>query len=187
MSSNIKVQRICQHCGNEFTARTTTTLYCSRRCNSAAYKAKIRTGKVEVSNKETQRIKSQPIEELKAKEFLTVRDIATLLNCSVRSVYYYIESGTIKATNLGQRITRVKRSELDKLFEQPRTVTPEHESKPEQKQFDIADCYTLAEVQNKYGISEKALQNLIKRNSIPKIKKGWFAYVPKTVIDKLLS
>ncbi len=131
MSSNIQVQRICQHCGNEFTARTTTTLYCSHRCNSAAYKAKIRTGKVEVSNKETQRIKSQPIEVLKAKEFLTVRDIATLLNCSVRSVYYYIESGTIRATNLGQRITRVKRSELDKLFEQPRTITPQPESIPE--------------------------------------------------------
>jgi excisionase family DNA binding protein len=187
MSSNIKVQRICQHCGNEFTARTTTTLYCSHRCNSAAYKAKIRTGKVEVSNKETQRIKTQPIEELKAKEFLTVRDIATLLNCSVRSVYYYIESGTIRATNLGQRITRVKRSELDKLFEQPPTVTPQPESQPEQMQFDISECYTLTEVQNKYGISETAVQDLIKRNSIPKIKKGWFAYVPKTLIDKLLS
>jgi excisionase family DNA binding protein len=187
MSSNIKVQRICQHCGNEFTARTTATLYCSKQCNSAAYKAKIRTGKVEVSNKETQRIKSQPIEELKAKEFLTVRDIATLLNCSVRSVYYYIESGTIRATNLGQRITRVKRSELDKLFEQPEPLQPQPESQPEQKQFDISDCYTLTEVQNKYCISETAVQNLIKQNSIPKIKKGWFAYVPKTLIDKLLS
>jgi excisionase family DNA binding protein len=187
MSSNIKVERICQHCGNEFTARTTTTLYCSHRCNSAAYKAKIRTGKVEVSNKETQRIKTQPIEELKAKEFLTVRDIATLLNCSVRSVYYYIESGTIRATNLGQRITRVKRSELDKLFEQPRTVAPQPESQPEQMQFDISECYTLTEVQSKYGISETAVQNLIKRNRIPKIKKGWYAYVPKTIIDKLLT
>ena len=187
MSSNIQVQRICKHCGNDFTARTTTTLYCSHSCNSAAYKAKIRSGKVEVSNKETQRIKTQPIEELKAKEFLTVRDIASLLNCSVRSVYYYIESGTIRATNLGQRITRVKRSELDKLFEQPRTVAPQPESQPEQKQFDISDCYTLTEVQSKYGISETAVQNLIKRNSIPKIKKGWFAYVPKKIIDKLLS
>lgn len=187
MSSNIEVQRICQHCGSGFKARTTTTLYCSKKCNSAAYKAKIRTGKVEASDYETQRIKNQPNEELKAKEFLTVRDIATLLNCSVRSVYYYIESGTIRATNLGQRITRVKRSELDKLFEQPRTVAPQPESQPEQKQFDISDCYNLTEVQSKYGISEKALQDIIKRNSIPKIKKGWFAYVPKTEIDKLLS
>ena len=185
MSSNIRLQRICQHCGNEFTARTTVTQYCGDTCSKRAYKARLRNSKVEQSNKETQRIKSQPIEELKAKEFLTVREVARLLNCSVRSAYYYIENGTIKAVNLGQRVTRVKRSDIDKLFEQPQpvNVTPQ----PEQKPFDISDCYTLTEVQGKYGISETALQNLIKRNSIPKIKKGWFAYVPKTVIDKLLS
>lgn len=183
MSSKIEVQRICQHCGNEFTARTTVTRFCSHRCASAAHKQKVRAGKVEESNKQTQQVKTRPIEELKAKEFLTVREVARLLNCSVRSAYYYIESGTIKAVNLGQRITRVKRSEIDKLFEQPQPVTPQ----PEQKQIDIADCYNLTEVQSKYGISETALQNLIKRYEIPKIKKGWFAYVPKTVIDKLLS
>lgn len=183
MSSKIEVQRICQHCGNEFTARTTVTRFCSHRCASAAHKQKVRAGKVEQSNKQTQQIKTKPIEELKVKEFLTVREVARLLNCSVRSAYYYIESGTIKAVNLGQRITRVKRSEIDKLFEQPQPFTPQ----PEQKQFDISDCYNLTEVQNKYGISETALQKLIKRNSIPKIKKGWFAYIPKTVIDKLLS
>ncbi|AWL09044.1 hypothetical protein HME7025_01181 [Aquirufa nivalisilvae] len=183
MSSNIEVQRICQHCSKGFTARTTVTRFCSHKCASAAHKQKLRAGKVEQSNKQTQQIKTQPIEELKAKEFLTVREVARLLNCSVRSAYYYIESGNIKAVNLGQRITRVKRSEIDKLFEQPQPLTP----KPEQMQHDIADCYNLTEVQDKYGISETALQNLIKRNSIPKIKKGWFAYVPKTVIDKLLS
>ena len=183
MSSKIEVQRICQHCGNEFTARTTVTQYCSNTCSKRAYKARLKVSKIEASNKQTQRIKNQPIEELKAKEFLTVREVARLLNCSVRSAYYYIESGTIKAVNLGQRITRVKRSEIDKLFEQPQPIIPQ----PEQKQFDISDCYNLTEVQDKYGISETALQNLIKRNSIPKIKKGWFAYVPKTVIDKLLS
>ena len=117
MSSNIKIQRICQDCGNEFTARTTSTMYCSHRCNSTAYKQKVKTGKIEQSNKETKRIKNQPIEELKAKEFLTVREVALLLNCSIRSAYYYIGSGTIKAMNLGQRITRVKRSEIDKLFQ----------------------------------------------------------------------
>jgi excisionase family DNA binding protein len=183
MSSKIEVQRICQHCGNEFTARTTVTRFCSHRCASAAHKQKVRVGKVEESNKQTQQVKTRPIEELKAKEFLTVREVARLLNCSVRSAYYYIESGTIKAVNLGQRITRVKRSDIDKLFEQPQPVKPQ----PEQKQFDISECYNLTEVQSKYGISETALQNLIKRYEIPKIKKGWFAYVPKTVIDKLLS
>jgi excisionase family DNA binding protein len=183
MSSNIKVQRICQHCGQEFTARTTITLYCSHRCNSAAYKAKQRAGKVEQSNTETQSIRSIPIEELKAKEFLTVREVARLLNCSVRSAYYYIESGTIKAVNLGQRITRVKRSDIDKLFEQPQAITPQ----TEQKHYDISECYNLTEVLDKYSISATTLQNLIKRHEIPKINNGWFAYVPKNVIDALLN
>ena len=116
MSSNIKVQRICQHCGNEFTARTTVTQHCSDTCSKRAYKARLRASKVEQSNKQTQQIKNQPIEELKAKEFLTVREVARLLNFSVRSAYLYIENGTIKAVNLGQRTTRVKRSEIDKLF-----------------------------------------------------------------------
>ena len=53
--------------------------------------------------------------------------------------------------------------------------------------FDILDCYTLAEVQEKYRISETALQNLIKREGIPKIKKGWYAYVPKSIIDEILN
>jgi excisionase family DNA binding protein len=183
MSSNIQVQRICQHCGKEFTARTTVTQYCGDACSKRAYKARVRSGKVEQSNKETQRIKSQPIEELKTKEFLTVRDVARLLNCSVRSAYYYIESGTIKAVNLGQRITRVKRSEIDKLFEQPQPVTPQ----PEQMQFDISECYTTEQVRDKYNISENGLRGIIIKNKIPKFRKGWFAYVPKTVIDKIFS
>lgn len=119
MSSNIKVQRICQHCGKEFTARTTVTQCCSDICAKRAYKARLKAAKIEESNKETQRIKTQPIEQLNAKEFLTVREVATLLNCSLRTVYYYIESGNIEAVNLGQRLTRVKRSAIDKLFQQP--------------------------------------------------------------------
>jgi excisionase family DNA binding protein len=183
MSSNIRVQRICQYCSNEFAARTTTTKYCSPRCNKAANKAEQRAVKVEQSNSETMQIKTRPIEELKAKEFLTVREVARLLNCSVRSAYYYIDNGTIKALNLGQRITRVKRSEIDKLFEQPKTSTPQME----QKQFDISDCYTKQQVRSKYNISESGLRGLIVKHEIPKIKKGWFAYIPKTIIDKLLS
>jgi hypothetical protein len=71
MSSNIHVQRICQHCGKEFTPRTTTTLYCTHRWNSAAYKQKVRIGKIEQCNQEIQCIKNKPIEQLKVKEFLT--------------------------------------------------------------------------------------------------------------------
>ncbi len=116
MSSNIRINKICQNCGNEFEARKTTSKTCSDHCAKMLYKTRQRIEKIEAAKAETQAIKAKPIEKLKAKEFLTVRDVATLLNCSLRSVYYYIETGNIKAVNLGQRITRVKRSEIDKLF-----------------------------------------------------------------------
>lgn len=187
MSSNISINRICQHCNGEFTARTTTTQYCSQRCNRAAYKAKIRAGKIEQSNKETLRTKNRPLDELKSKEFLTVREVANLLNLSIRTAYYQIENGTIQAVNLGQRITRVKRSEIDKLFNKPNTDTPQTEKQPDQSKLELSECYNLTEIQNKFGISQKALHEIIKRNKIPKIKKGWYAYVPKKEIDKILS
>ena len=116
MSSNIKVQRICRHCGNEFTARTTVTRYCSDICSKRAYKARVRAGKVETSNKETQRIRGQSIEELKAKEFLSVTQVSKLIGCSRQNVYNLINTGKLKATNILIKKTIVKRSEVDKLF-----------------------------------------------------------------------
>ena len=116
MSSNIRTPRICQHCNTEFEAKTTVTKYCGLVCAQRAYKARTRSGKVNASKTETFRIKTQPIEELKVKEFLTVRDVSKLLTCSIHTAYRLINSGKVKAINLSQRKTLVKRSEIDKLF-----------------------------------------------------------------------
>ncbi len=98
-----------------------------------------------------------------------------------------IERGELITGKAGKR-TIIRRSDLELvLFNQPRSVPPQPIKQPEQIQFDISECYNLTEIQSKYGISEKALHELIKRNNIPKIKNGWFAYVPKMAIDKLLS
>ena len=117
MSSNIRIQRICQQCNNEFTAKTTVTKYCGDRCSRRAYKHKLKASLIESSNKETEQIRIAPIEAIKAKEFLTVKDISTLLNCSLRTTYRLIENETIKAVNLAERKTLIKRSDIDKLFE----------------------------------------------------------------------
>ena len=116
MSSRIKIQRVCGYCKNGFTAKTTVTKYCSHKCNQRHYKAKVKEQKINKSNSETTKIKVEPMEVIKSKEFLTVREVSQLLNCSVRTAYNYIDSGTIKAVNLGQRMTRIKRSEIDSLF-----------------------------------------------------------------------
>lgn len=186
MSSNIRVQRICKHCGKEFTARTTVTKYCSDLCAKRNYKVRQRDAKVDVSNKETLLFSTGHVEELNAKAFLTVRDVAKLINCSLRTTYRLIKQGNIQAVNIAERKTLIRRADIDKLFEQSHALTIESKVKPRTK-YDLNECYNLTEVQKKYGISEKALHVLIKRNNIPKTKQGWFAYVPKPIIDNLLS
>lgn len=116
MSSNIRVNKICAYCQKEFEARTTVTKTCSDHCAKMSYKARQRAKKIEGAIKETNTIKTKPIADLKAKEFLTVRDVSKLLNCSIRTAYYLIDKGNIKAVNLAQRKTLIKRSEIDKLF-----------------------------------------------------------------------
>jgi len=153
MSSNLKVQRVCQNCGNEFTARTTVTKYCSDNCSKKAYKVRIRTEKVQRSNNETKKIRAKPIEELKAKEFLTVTEVYKLINCSRQNVYKLINTGKLKATNILEKKTIVRRCDLDELFNE----VPEIETIPIQQkrdlrewkqaeQFDISECYTLSRV-----------------------------------------
>jgi len=116
MSSNIRVNKICEYCGKDFEAKKTTSKTCSDYCAKMLYKAKQRTEKIEAAKTETKKIRNKPIEDLKEKEFLTVPDLAKLLNCSKRTAYYLIGKGNIKAVNIAKRKTLIKRSEIDKLF-----------------------------------------------------------------------
>ncbi len=183
MGSNIRVQRICQYCGKEFTARTTVTKYCGDTCAKKAYKQGLKQVKIELSDNETSYLRNREIEDLKKKEFLNVREVAKLLGCSARSVYYYIECGAINAVNLGQRITRVRRADIDMLFDTNHPFIIQSQEPPIIP--GISDCYSIAEVKNKFGVSEKGLTDIIKRNNVPKIKKGRYVYLPKTLIDNI--
>jgi excisionase family DNA binding protein len=118
MSTNIRVLRVCQHCGSEFVAKTTVTKYCSLLCAQRNYKLRQKKSKIEQSNKETVQAKSKKTLPLSEKEFLSVRQVAELLGCSRRNVYKLIKSGKLKATNLLIKKTIVRKSDIDKMFEQ---------------------------------------------------------------------
>jgi excisionase family DNA binding protein len=183
MSSNIKIQRICKQCNGEFTARTTVTMYCSHKCTKAAYKARLRNEKIESSNNETRQIKLKPIEDLKAKPYLSINEASALLGISRRTMYRMINRGEINIGKAGKR-TIIRITDIEKLFELP--VKIEKEPIIDISNTDISECYSMTEMQSKFGISEKALYEVIKRNNIPKFKKGWYSYVPKTAIEKIL-
>jgi excisionase family DNA binding protein len=180
MSSNIRIKRICKNCENEFIAKTTSTQCCSDLCAKGWYKKKQRVMKIEKSNTEVRKIKSKPLEDIRAKEFLTVQDVAKLLSSCKQTIYNLINNGTITAYRLTGKNTLIKRVDVDKLFENPVPM-------PKPININVEDYYSLSEVMYKYGVSNKALYDIIKRHEIPKIKKGIYTYVSKETIDKMFE
>lgn len=184
MSSNIRIERICQHCGNDFIAKTTVTQYCSDNCAKRAYKVRQKKAKIQTSNEETKAIKLKPIVELKAKEFLNITETCQLLGLSRWTVWRAIRAGELVAVKVGRR-TIIKRADLDQLFKQNQPSV-EKQQESFNNQVPIEDCYTMTEAKKVYGISEKALYEVVIRNNIPKYKKGKHAYIPKSAIDPIL-
>ncbi|MFT5822114.1 MAG: excisionase family DNA binding protein [Crocinitomix sp.] len=185
MSSGIRIMRICEFCGQEFEAKTTVTKYCTHKCNSRAYKEKQRRKKIKQSNLISHKIKFSSIDEIKAKEVLNVRETALLLGVSIRTVYRLLDKGIIQGVNLGDRLTRIKRSHLNRIlgeYEEPEIKEPILKNS-----IKFKDCYKLEEVRKKYEISDRVLYELVKRNNIPTIRKGKFGYVPKEMIHEILE
>ncbi len=123
MATSIRVEKICEHCGEKYIAKTMITRYCSHTCNRKAYREKKRYEKINgISTEQGEKNKTLPVpattylSQIKEKEFLTVSEVAKLLRLSKATIYRLIKDGNIKAISFSQRSTRIKRSEIDKLF-----------------------------------------------------------------------
>lgn len=115
MSSNIELLKICQHCNNEFIAKTTVTKFCSHKCASRNYKKRMRDVKLKKATPIILNNSEFNQTQLQQKEFLSIIEACALLGASRMTIYRLIKSGKVKATKIGRR-TIIKRSEIDKLF-----------------------------------------------------------------------
>jgi Predicted transcriptional regulator len=109
MSSNIRIKKVCEHCGEIFMAKTTITRYCSHRCNSAAYKKKEKQDKIELSNQQTknkilnQQEVNQP--EIKvSKELVNVRELSVITSLSERTLFRLIKDKKFPRIKIGKRL-----------------------------------------------------------------------------------
>jgi excisionase family DNA binding protein len=123
MSTNIQVEKICQYCKKKFVAQKLSTKYCSHKCNSRDYKIRKKyeklTGALD-EQKDSAKTLPTPLgtylNTLHEKQFLTVADVVKLLGISKATIYRLIKDGDLKAVRFSERTTRIKRSEIDKLF-----------------------------------------------------------------------
>ncbi|MBB6680055.1 helix-turn-helix domain-containing protein [Aequorivita sp. 609] len=123
MSTNLHIPKNCQYCGNLFTARTTTTRYCSHKCNSRHYKQIKREEKVMSALQETtkqqtkQQSTSLPTKTLSNKDFLSITDASKLIGVSRWTIQRMIKRGQLKAVPFGRKHI-LARHQIENLFNQ---------------------------------------------------------------------
>lgn len=114
MSSKIRIPKICEFCNSAYIAKTTSTRYCSDICSKRAYKARKRDEKIKNAVEVEKEKNSEPLLNLKHKEFLTIDEVCTLLSVSRWTIWRAIKNNTLKSSKIGRRVI-IKKSDIENL------------------------------------------------------------------------
>ena len=115
MSSNIRINRVCQHCKKSFVARTTVTKYCGDPCAKKAYKARKRKQSIEQSQEETTIHREEIRKEILLKDFLNVDEVCTAFGISRTTLWRLAKNGRVRKADIGRRAIFL-RDDLYRLF-----------------------------------------------------------------------
>ena len=178
------ILRQCENCSKMFEAQKRTTRFCSNKCASQNYKLRQRLkvkNEVETETIKTSipKVKAINLELLKHKEFLTIGEAAILFSCSKKTVYRMIKAKEIKAINLSQRLTRVKRNDIEQLFVSP--------FKDNTQLLTVENCYSMPQIIEKYKVSRNTIYSYVGKHGIERIKTNGITYYSKFDIEKLFS
>lgn len=109
MSSNIRIQKNCEFCGNEFIARTLYTRYCSKSCNKKHYKQQLLEKNIDIKQGQ-ENIKVSPVERLRntSQEYFDINEAAQIMRISRRTLYRLIALKKIKKKKILSRTVILK-------------------------------------------------------------------------------
>ena len=178
MSSNIRIEKICEWCGKQFTAQTTVTRFCSKRCSEHAYKEKLRQQKIQLAKA----VPSPKNSELKEKDYLTVAEAGQILDMTRQGVYKLIHRGSLTASKLSSRLTLIKRTSIEAMLD----GSPYTKRQPKEHTV-ITELYTRADIREKYGVKDSWIYKVVAGNNVPKTIIRGKAYFSKNHIDRLFS
>ena len=121
MSSNIRINRICKHCGEVFVAKTFKTQFCSHSCNSKDYKKREKIRRMEEFKEEyksdlkNSKSQSMNMEELKSKIYLSIAEVCLLVGMSDSTIRKFVKEGRLKTIRLGKKHLILK-SQIEDLM-----------------------------------------------------------------------
>jgi len=180
--SKFILQRNCENCGKQFNAKTVYSKYCCEKCSEAA--ARKRKSLEKEEEKRQQLANQIPID----RPYISIQEAVILFGISRDTIYRQIKKGNIPAVNLGERLTRISRVHIEAMFPKVEIVKAmQPVASIQEISFDPANCYTIGEISQKYGISLSTVDKTIRRCSIPKKQIGKFVYVPKVEIDRIFN
>ncbi len=168
-------RKICQHCGKEFIAGTSTTAYCSHRCSSLADKQRKRNERLKTTTREVRELQRQALLD---KNHLTISDAARLMQISRTTLYRIIKLNTIPLKHFTDRTVRIAREDLDKVS--ARTLADAQE----QKNIVLDNYLSKEEVMYKYGIRPSWFYHEAKRKGILPLVIGGKNFYPKDRIEE---
>lgn len=178
MSSNIRIEKTCEWCGQQFTAQTTVTRFCSKRCAEHSYKERMRQQKIQQANSAV----PSKISVINEKDYLTVAETAQVLGMTRQGVYKLIYRGDLAAAKLSSRLTLIKRDSIDKMLD----GSPYKKRESNEKKM-INEFYTRADIREKYGVKDSWIYKVVAENNVPKTILRGKAYFSKSHIDRLFS
>jgi len=179
--SKLKVPKTCEYCGKKFEAKTVITRFCSQYCANKAGKDRKKNERQEAQQQEL--IAQIPTN----RPYISIAEAILLFGISRDTIYRLVRMGKIPAINLGERLTRISRTHIETMFAPLPVVQTKPEKQPKKMDYSQAECYTIGEITEKFGVSPSTVSNAIRRNSIPKKQIGKFVYVPKNEIDKIFT
>lgn len=110
MSSNIRINKVCQHCNKVFTAKTTVTKFCSDQCAKANYKKRHKDIRIELSQAHT----DQQLAEIKQQErknpvtgsveMVSVNGLSVITGLSERTIFRLIKDPAFPRVKVGKRL-----------------------------------------------------------------------------------
>jgi len=182
IGTKYEVRKKCVICGTIFLAKTIESIYCCKKCSEVAYKRKKdeaeRNAKLDEIAKQVPDIREQ----------ITVNEAVAIYAVERDALYRMIRLGRIPFVNMGKRMIRLKRSDMDELYPLRKVAREQKEAPlPKMYRLEPEDCYTIGEVSQKYRINDSTVYTHIRKYSIPTRQIGRFVYVPKSEIDKLYN
>jgi len=174
-----EIKRKCLICGAVFVAKMLQSKYCCRHCADVAYRRK------RAEHRQAERWQQKAGRVPDSRDYVSVAEAVALYAISRDTLYRLIRRGAIPYFNIGERLTRISRQQLESIVPRRQPAPDALRTLPRLYSMEPEDCYTIGEICQRHNVASYSVWSHIRKYAIPTRQIGRYVYVPKREIDNL--